>query len=79
MSGAITPFTQYTFMAWCLVKKSTETTLPFTGKDLEVAVAHLKIIFWNWSGETEKNHVNMDNLVEYFRIQIGRRDEAPCG
>jgi hypothetical protein len=30
MCGAIPPFSQYAFMAWCLVKKSTGTTLPFT-------------------------------------------------
>jgi len=27
MSGAITPFPQYVFMAWCSVKKSTHTSL----------------------------------------------------
>jgi len=28
MRGAIHPLSQYAFMAWCLVKKSTGTTLP---------------------------------------------------
>jgi hypothetical protein len=30
MSGAIHPYPQYAFMAWCSVKKSTEKTLPET-------------------------------------------------
>jgi hypothetical protein len=30
MRGAIPPLPQYAFMAWCSVKKSTDTTLTFT-------------------------------------------------
>jgi hypothetical protein len=30
MRGAISPLLQYAFMAWCSIKKSTGTTLPFT-------------------------------------------------
>jgi hypothetical protein len=30
MRGAISPLTQYAFMAWCLVKQRDNFTLPFT-------------------------------------------------
>jgi len=33
MSGVITPLPQYAFMAWCLVKKGTGTTLPYYNVD----------------------------------------------
>jgi hypothetical protein len=29
MGGAVPPLPQYAFMAWCSVRGSTETTLPF--------------------------------------------------
>jgi hypothetical protein len=59
MGGAVPPFPQYAFMAWCSVRGSTGTTLPFT-------FYYVKSNYY----KKEKRCIPLSGTTEYMNIII---------
>jgi hypothetical protein len=67
MRGSIPPLPQYAFMEWCLLKKSTGTTLPFT---LNIAYPCAAPFESQYPGSMKSVHLSACYMLYFSTLSI---------